>query len=138
MIEKFQQKYKKNAKKYEKHQKRMKNGAPIQRSRMCLNACCTTCCVSSMMPTMYGNVFSFHDTLLLWDQILSSNCNVMFKSIVQVMVQSILYHKNEHFYIKQQTKRYLINLHFLLNLQICQQMCHRLHFYFYLKKALDH
>jgi len=53
-----------------------------------------TSLVSSMMPTMYGNVFSLQDTLILWDQILSSSCNDMFKSIVQVMVQSILYHKN--------------------------------------------
>lgn len=53
-----------------------------------------TSLVSSMMPTMYGNVFSLQDTLILWDQILSSSCNDMFKSIVQTMVQSILYHKN--------------------------------------------
>ncbi len=53
-----------------------------------------TSLVSSMMPTMYGNVFAFQDTLLLWDQILSPSCKAMFKSIVQIMVQSILYHKN--------------------------------------------
>lgn len=53
-----------------------------------------TSLVSSMMPTMYGNVFCLQDTLLLWDDILSTSCNAMFKSIVRVMVQSILYHKN--------------------------------------------
>lgn len=50
--------------------------------------------VSSIMPTMYANVFSLHDTLLLWDDIISSSCNVMFKHVVRIMVQAILFHKN--------------------------------------------
>ena len=46
------------------------------------------------MPTMYANVFSLHDTLLLWDEILSPSCKVMFQHVVRIMVQAILFHKN--------------------------------------------
>lgn len=53
-----------------------------------------TSLVSSIMPTMYANVFSLQDTLLLWDEILSPSCNTMFKSVVQIMVNAILFHKN--------------------------------------------
>ena len=53
-----------------------------------------TSLVSSIMPTMYANVFSLEDTLLLWDEIISDSCNVMFKSIVRIMVNAILFHKN--------------------------------------------
>lgn len=50
--------------------------------------------VSSVMPTMYANVFSMYDTLLLWDEIISPSCNAMFKKVVHIMVQAILFHKN--------------------------------------------
>lgn len=53
-----------------------------------------TSLVSSNMPTMYANVFSLQDTLLLWDEIVSHSCNVMFKQVVKIMVQAILFHKN--------------------------------------------
>lgn len=53
-----------------------------------------TSLVSSIMPTMYANVFSLYDTLLLWDEIISHSCHVMFKKVVHVMVQAILFHKN--------------------------------------------
>ena len=46
------------------------------------------------MPTMYANVFSLYDTLLLWDEIISQSSHVMFKKVVHVMVQAILFHKN--------------------------------------------
>ena len=53
-----------------------------------------TSLVSSIMPTMYANVFSLQDTLLLWDEILSPSCKVMFQQVVRIMVQAILFHKN--------------------------------------------
>ena len=53
-----------------------------------------TSLVSSIMPTLYANVFTLQDTLLLWDEILSPSCKVMFKQVVQIMVQAILFHKN--------------------------------------------
>ena len=53
-----------------------------------------TSLVSSMMPTMYANVFSLQDTLLLWDEIISHSCKKMFQSVVQIMVHAILFHKN--------------------------------------------
>lgn len=53
-----------------------------------------TSLVSSIMPTMYANVFTLQDTLLLWDEIISPSCNVMFKQLLQIMVQAILFHKN--------------------------------------------
>ena len=53
-----------------------------------------TSLVSSVMPTMYANVFSLEDTLLLWDEIIAHSCHVMFKQVVRIMVQAILFHKN--------------------------------------------
>ena len=53
-----------------------------------------TSLVSSIMPTMYANVFSLYDTLLLWDEIIAHSCNDMFKKVLQIMVQAILFHKN--------------------------------------------
>ena len=53
-----------------------------------------TSLVSSIMPTMYANVFTLQDTLLLWDEIISHSCHTMFKQVVQIMVQAILFHKN--------------------------------------------
>jgi len=53
-----------------------------------------TSLVSSVMPTMYANVFSLYDTLLLWDEIICQSSHVMFKKVVHVMVQAILFHKN--------------------------------------------
>ena len=53
-----------------------------------------TSLVFVIMPTMYANVFSLHDTLLLWDEILSPSCKVMFQHVVRIMVQNILFHKN--------------------------------------------
>ena len=53
-----------------------------------------TSLVSSIIPTMYANVFSLYDTLLLWDEIIAHSCNDMFKKVLRVMVQAILFHKN--------------------------------------------
>jgi hypothetical protein len=53
-----------------------------------------TSLVSSIMPTLYANVFTLQDTLLLWDEIISHSCKAMFKSVVQIMVHAILFHKN--------------------------------------------
>lgn len=53
-----------------------------------------TSLVSSIMPTMYANVFSLQDTLLLWDEIISPSCKVMFQRVMRIMVQAILFHKN--------------------------------------------
>ena len=50
--------------------------------------------VSSILPTMYANIFSLHDTLLLWDELIKEKCNSMFKAIIRVLVQSILFYKN--------------------------------------------
>ena len=50
--------------------------------------------VSSIMPTMYANVFSLYDTLLLWDEIICPSYGKMFKAIVAVLVRAILFHKN--------------------------------------------
>ena len=49
---------------------------------------------SSILPTMYANIFSLHDTLLLWDEIIEKKCNSMFKAVIRVLVQSIWFHKN--------------------------------------------
>lgn len=50
--------------------------------------------VSSILPTMYANVFSLRDTLLLWDELVRKECNSMFKAAIHVLVKSILFHKN--------------------------------------------
>ena len=50
--------------------------------------------VSSIMPTMYANVFSIQDTLLLWDEIICPSSGKMFRSIMSVLVRAILFHKN--------------------------------------------
>lgn len=53
-----------------------------------------TSLVSSIMPTMYANVFRLQDTLLLWDDIISHSCKGMFKQVIRIMVHAILFHKN--------------------------------------------
>ena len=50
--------------------------------------------VSSILPTMYANIFSLNDTLLLWDELIKKNCNDMFKAVIRVLVQAFLFHKN--------------------------------------------
>lgn len=49
--------------------------------------------VSSVLPTLYANVFSLCDTLLLWDVILSHSCRNMFKAAVRILVRSILFYR---------------------------------------------
>lgn len=54
-----------------------------------------TSLVSSMVPTLYANIFSIHDTLLLWDKLFDKeNFRSMFDAAINVLVQSILFHKN--------------------------------------------
>jgi len=55
--------------------------------------------VSSMVPTMYANIFTLHDTLLLWDELIGKKRTGMFKAVVRVLVQSILFHKNLFIYL---------------------------------------
>jgi len=50
--------------------------------------------VSSTMPTMYANVFSIQDTLLLWDEIICPSYGKMFKATLAVLVRAMLFHKN--------------------------------------------
>jgi len=49
--------------------------------------------VSSALPTLYANVFTLDDTLLLWDEIICERSITMFKSILMVLVRAILFHK---------------------------------------------
>ena len=53
-----------------------------------------TSLVSSIIPTMYANVFPLQDTLLLWDEIIGSSCKAMFKHVISILVRAIMYHKN--------------------------------------------
>lgn len=56
--------------------------------------------VSSMLPTLYANVFSLHDTLLLWDTLFQKKSQrKMFDCAVHVLVHSILFHKNMFLYL---------------------------------------
>jgi len=50
--------------------------------------------VSSTMPTLYANVFSIQDTLLLWDEIICCSHSTMFRTLLLVLVRAILFHKN--------------------------------------------
>lgn len=50
--------------------------------------------VSSTLPTLYANVFTLHDTLLLWDEIICPSYSRMFQSIMAVLVRAILFHKD--------------------------------------------
>jgi len=51
--------------------------------------------VSCTLPGLYANIFSLHDTLLLWDKIFEKKTfRKMFQSAVSVLQIAILYHKN--------------------------------------------
>ena len=54
-----------------------------------------TSLVTSMLPTLYANVFQLQDTLLLWDKLFQkNNFHTMFDASVRVLVEAILFHKN--------------------------------------------
>lgn len=54
-----------------------------------------TSLVTSMLPTLYANVFQLQDTLLLWDRLFEKkDFHTMFDASVRVLVESILFHKN--------------------------------------------
>ena len=48
--------------------------------------------VSNMLPTLYANVFSLSDTLLLWDTLLRSSC--ILECALGMMSSFIVYHAN--------------------------------------------
>lgn len=51
--------------------------------------------VCNMVPTLYSNIFSLQDTLLLWDIIFEKKTvNEMFKYSLEVLSRVIMYHKN--------------------------------------------
>ena len=49
--------------------------------------------VCNVIPTLYANVFDLQDVLILWDGFFTTD-NQMFKSVVKVLVNVILFHKN--------------------------------------------
>ena len=49
--------------------------------------------VCNVIPTLYANVFNLQDVLILWDGFFTTH-NQMFKSVVRVLVNVILFHKN--------------------------------------------
>ena len=54
-----------------------------------------TSLVTSMLPTLYANVFQLQDTLLLWDKLFQKkDFHTMFDASVRVLVEAILFHKN--------------------------------------------
>lgn len=54
-----------------------------------------TSLVTSMLPTLYANVFELQDTLLLWDKLFENeDFHTMFDASVRVLIEAILFHKN--------------------------------------------
>ena len=51
--------------------------------------------VSNMVPTLYSNIFSLQDTILLWDIIFEKkNVADMFRYSLEILRKLIMYHKN--------------------------------------------
>ena len=53
-----------------------------------------TSLVTSMLPTLYANVFQLQDTLLLWDKLFQKDFRTMFDASMRVLVEAILFHKH--------------------------------------------
>lgn len=54
-----------------------------------------TSLVSSIVPTMYANVFSLFDTIVIWDMLFTGKTlKKVFEQILTVLVKAILFHKN--------------------------------------------
>jgi hypothetical protein len=51
--------------------------------------------VCTMIPTLYSNVFSLKDTLILWDMLFEKKGHrLIFETVLNIMVEAILFHKN--------------------------------------------
>ena len=78
-----------------------------------------TSLVSSMMPTMYANVFRLQDTLLLWDDIISHSCKGMFKQVIRIMVHAILFHKNMFLHMPVEKSMMLFHRTLRQSISVC-------------------
>ena len=78
-----------------------------------------TSLVSSIMPTMYANVFSLQDTLLLWDEVLSSSSHAMFESVMTILVQAILFHKNMFLHMPVEKSMHLFQRTLRQSISVC-------------------
>ena len=59
-----------------------------------------TSLVSSIVPTLYANVFSLFDTIVIWDFLFKKkNLRHIFQQVVRVLTKAILFHKNIFIYL---------------------------------------
>lgn len=82
-----------------------------------------TSIVSSMIPTLYANVFTLQDTLLLWDSLFNKkNLRETFDGAVNVLVQSILFHKNMFLHLPAHTCMHVFQLTMRESIGVCANL----------------
>jgi len=82
-----------------------------------------TSIVSSMIPTLYANVFTLEDTLLLWDSLFEKrNFRETFDCAVNVLVQSILFHKNMFLYLPAHTCMQVFQISMRESIGVCANL----------------
>lgn len=60
--------------------------------------------VSSLVPTLYANIFSLWDTIHVWDTLFEKRTyRDMFLQVVNILVKAILYHKNMFIHLPMHT-----------------------------------